>query len=195
MFEHFERYAAALVDLTDQELQSIRSMVTMRTIPKRGLLLKEGEICRCKFFVAKGLLRTYRLAPDGSEYVMRFASENTWINDPESYFSQTPSIYTIEALEPTEVIGWTKEGFEQQHQEIPGIRKLASLILVHTLNEGQNRILSNISSTPEEKYREFVKTYPDIFQRVPLHMVASYLGISRETLSRVRQALVKQRVV
>src|SRR5882762_6451911 len=103
MFENFEAYITSNASLSEDELRRIRSASTEKKLRRRQLLLHEGEVCRYKAFVSKGLLRTYRTKDDGTEYIMRFASENCWTMDPESYNNQLPSKYTIEALEDTEV--------------------------------------------------------------------------------------------
>ena len=150
--------------------------------------MREGEICQHKIFISKGLLRTYLLKEDGTETVMRFAAENSWYLEHESYHFQTPTKYNIEAIEDSEVILWTRENFEALLLVSPVLRELAERLRIDSLHAGQDRILMNISATSEEKYQAFVHSFPDIFRRVPLHMVASYLGVSRETLSRIRHA-------
>jgi len=192
MFEKFEAHIAAYADLTQDELKYMRSLSATRKLRRRQLLLQEGEVCRCKTFVTKGLLRTYYAREDGTEHVMRFAAENSWMVDHESYNNQTPSRYNIEALEDTEVILWTRENFDRLLIAIPAVRELSERLKSNSLDASQDRIRMNISYTAEEKYQAFVTSFPDIFRRVPLHMVASYLGVSRETLSRVRHAQLKR---
>jgi CRP-like cAMP-binding protein len=165
---------------------------TVRKFRRRQLLVREGEICQHKIFVSKGLLRIYRLRDDGAEIIMRFAAESSWIVDHESYYHQTPTKYNIEAIEESEVIMWSRENFESLLLVVPVMRELAEQLRVASLHASQDRILMNISATSEEKYQEFVNAFPDIFRRVPLHMVASYLGVSRETLSRIRHAQMNQ---
>jgi CRP-like cAMP-binding protein len=123
---------------------------------------------------------------------MRFAAEHTWTTDHESYYHQIPSKYNIEAVEDTTVVLWTKENFIELTEAIPVLKTYVVDVMASSMNAIQGRILGNISYTNEEKYQDFINTYPNVFQRVPLHMVASYLGISRETLSRIRHAQVKQ---
>lgn len=193
MFEDFEAYITSHDDFTTDELKHMRSLSTVKKLRKRQFLLQEGEICRYKTFVVKGLLKTYRLRDDGTEYIMRFAAENSWSVDHESYNNQTPSKYYIETLEATQVIQWTRENFDLLLDAIPALKTFSEKIKADNLDASQDRILMNISYTSEEKYHQFVTAFPDIFRRVPLHMVASYLGVSRETLSRIRHAqLVKQ---
>lgn len=192
MYEDFETYMTAQASFTAAELKLMRSMTTGKKLRRRQLLLQEGEVCRHKIFVTKGLLKAYLLKDDGIEYIMRFSPENTWAIDHESFNNQTPSKYYIEALEDTEVILLSYDNTRQLLETIPAFRMLNDKLKALSLDASQQRILSNISYTSEEKYQDFIASFPDVFRRVPLHMVASYLGVSRETLSRIRQAQVKQ---
>jgi len=192
MFEYFEAYITAHAELTKEELKYMRSLATMKKVRRRQLLLKEGEVCRHKIFVVKGLLKNYRLKDDGTEYILRFTPENNWSIVHDSYTNQTPSKYNIDALEDSEVILWAREDFDQIMKAIPIVRVFSDRMKETSLDASQERIMMNISYTAEEKYENFITSFPDIFRRVPLHMVASYLGVSRETLTRVRQARFRQ---
>jgi CRP-like cAMP-binding protein len=192
MLENFESYVRGKGPVTQEELGLMVGKATMKKFRRRQQLVREGEVCQHKIFVSKGLIRIYRLKEDGTEVIMRFAAENSWIVDHESYYHQTPTKYTIEAIEDSEVILWTRESFESLLLVVPVMRELAEQLRISSLHASQDRILMNISATSEEKYQEFVTAFPDIFRRVPLHMVASYLGVSRETLSRIRHAQVNQ---
>lgn len=192
MFETFETYIKPKVPLTDEQLKHIKSLCTLKKVRRRQYLLQEGDICRHKIFVCKGLLITHLRKDDGAEYIMRFGPENTWTVDPESYNNQIPSKYNIEALEDSEVLLWTKENITELFTAIPAFRDFSEGLVHRSMSASQERILMNISSTSEEKYQDFIASFPDVFRRVPLHMVASYLGVSRETLSRIRHAQLKQ---
>ena len=192
MFEVFEAYIRPKAALTQDELKHIRSLATMKKLRRRQLLLQEGEVCRHKVFVCKGLLRAYRLKDDGTEVIMRFSAENNWIIDHESFVNRTPAKCNIEAIEDTEVILWNAEQMAELFTAIPAFRAYSDRLISNSLDASQERILANISYTAEEKYEHFIHSFPDVFKRVPLHMVASYLGVSRETLSRVRHARVRQ---
>lgn len=192
MFEYFENYITSKVAFSKDELQLLRSLSTTRKLRKRQFLLNEGEVCRYKAFVTKGLLRTYNVKGDGTEHIMRFSPENGWTLDPESFHGQTPTKYNIEALEDTELVLWTRENFTEMCAAIPALKLYSERLISSAIDAGQNRVLMHISFTAEEKYQEFISSFPDVFARVPLHMVASYLGVSRETLSRIRHAQLKR---
>lgn len=118
---------------------------------------------------------------------MRFGIESWWMTDQESYNNRTPSEYNIEALSKSTVILWTKEDWQYLLSAIPALKLFETGLQARAYEASQRRIYSLISGSAEEKYIEFQKTYPQIFNKVPLYMVASYLGMSRETLSRIRK--------
>jgi CRP-like cAMP-binding protein len=191
MFENFETHIKADAQLTTDELQLMRSLAIEKKLRRRQYILQEGEVCRHKMFVSKGLLRTYLVKEDGAEVIMRFAPENTWTSEYVSYNSQMPTKMMIDALEDAEVIMWAKEDFERLAASIPQLRAYSELIRSRSLDSFHERMLTTLSYTNEEKYQHFVASFPDVFRRVPLHMVASYLGLSRETLSRIRHAQMR----
>jgi CRP-like cAMP-binding protein len=191
MFETFETFIRANGNFTDDELKDMRARAVIKKLRKKQFILQEGEICQFKAFVAKGLLRTYYIKPDGTEHTMRFSSENVWATDGHSLLNQTPTLLNIEALEDAVVIIWYREQLQEMHN-IPAFKAYTDKLMSNSLKDSFERILTNISATSEEKYQAFIDLFPDVFRRVPLHMVASYLGVSRETLSRIRHAQLKQ---
>jgi len=186
MFEVFEKYLRSKTQLTDEELEMIRAVSISRKLRKRQYLLQEGDVCRHDCFTSKGCLRSYRLGDDGDEHILRFGVENWWMADKESYNSGEPAKINIDALEDSEVILFTRDNFTMLVETIPNLRLFMEQLYSRAFDVSQNRIFTHISYSAEEKYNDFVKSYPNIFNRVPLHMIASYLGVSRETLSRVR---------
>lgn len=186
MFKDFRTYLSAKVLLSENELEKIESYA-IRSFPgKRQSLLREGEVCQNYTFVIKGCVRLFRIMEDGSEHIVRFATENWWICDRESLVSGEPARSNIEALEDCEVLQWSKEDFENLQKEIPRFKAFFDYLLEKFLIANINRIYDDISLTAEGKYQHFIKKHGDVFNRVPLHMVASYLGLARETLSRIR---------
>ena len=191
MFEIFEAYITANGDFTPEDLRRMRSLSITRKVRRKEFLLQEGEVCRYKIFIAKGLLKSYCVRHDGMEYIMRFSPENSWTTDHDSLKNQTPSRSTIEALENSEVVMWTRENMAELFTSIPAFKVYMERLIENALKSSHERILMNLSYTSEEKYEDFIASFPDVFNRVPLHMVASYLGVSRETLSRIRHARLK----
>ncbi|HUH17827.1 Crp/Fnr family transcriptional regulator [Albibacterium sp.] len=186
MFEVFSSYLKENAGLNDEELDRIRAVTVNKKLRKRQYLLQEGDVCHYNCFVVKGCLRNYRVSEDGNEHILRFGVENWWVSDPESYNNGTPSKNNIDALEDSELLLIEKQDFNNLLNNIPDFKDFIYILKAKSFDASQNRIMSNISDTAEEKYSNFIKAYPDIFNRVPLHMIASYLGLSRETLSRIR---------
>ncbi len=173
--------------LTDQELQMIKYVSVPKKLRRKQYLLQEGDIAKYQAFVCKGLLRMYGIRGDGSEHILGFAPENWWITDRESVTLGQPAKTNIDAIEDSELLLWPKADFDQLSIDIPAFKSWREKPIVKHVAALQNRIYSNISETAEEKYTNFIKLYPNIYNRVPLHMVASYLGLSTKTLVRVRQ--------
>jgi CRP-like cAMP-binding protein len=191
MFESFANYLTEKAGLTSEELKQVEEVTLVKRLRKRQYLLQEGDISHYNCFVAKGCLRLYRLSEDGAEHILRFAVENWWMADYESYNSGFPSKCNIDALEDSELLLIEKEDLDALYKAIPNLQNFRVRLEARSFDASQNRIMSIISETAEEKYANFIKSYPQIYSRVPLHMIASFLGVSRETLSRVRQQYAK----
>ena len=187
MVETFLKYLTARGSFTSAELEKIQAALIVRKLKKKHFLLQKGEVCRHMAFVASGCLRLYRTDETGMEHILRFATENWWLNDYESFRSAIPAKGTIDALEDSHLILWSKENWELLKSEIPAFDDIQEHLLSRSLDVQFDRLHTTISQTAEERYHEFVKTFPDLYQRVPLYMIASYLGVSRETLSRIRK--------
>lgn len=191
MFEIFADYLKEKGGLTEEELQQVREITIEKKLRKRQYLLQEGDVSHYNGFIAKGCLRLYRVGKDGSEHILRFGIENWWISDYESFNSGAPSRNNIDALEDSELLLIRKDDFERLFKAIPSLRQLRERLDNRSYDASQNRILSNISDTAEERYENFIRSYPEFHRRIPLHMIASFLGVSRETLSRARQKSAK----
>ena len=191
MFEIFAAYLKEKGGLTDEEVKQVEEVTILKKLRKRQYLLQEGDISHYNCFIAKGCLRLYRVSKDGTEHILKFGIENWWISDYESYNTGRPSKSNIDALEDSELILIKKEDFDFVSEAIPNLQKFIKRLEEKSFDVSQNRILSNISETAEEKYENFIRSCPEINRRVPLHMIASFLGVSRETLSRVRNKYVK----
>jgi CRP-like cAMP-binding protein len=193
MFPEFEAYIKEQASLSDHDIELMRSRAIEKKLRRKEFLLHQGEICRYKIFITKGLIRTYATRDEGSEHIMRFSPENSWTTDPESFENDTPSSLNIDAIETSELVLWTKNDLRYLITNITGLKAYFDKLMTVSGSKFRQRILNNISSTAEEKYEDFIKNYPDISARVPLHMVASYLGVTRKTLTRIRHAKVKSK--
>jgi CRP-like cAMP-binding protein len=188
----FETYLRSRTSLNDAEIERIALAAKPVSLQRNEALLQQGQICRHKTFIVKGLLRIYGIGADGSEHILHFASENGWAVDAESYHQQTPSLFTIAAVERSELLLWTKPDFDRLLKDIPELNVLSEQLVMRSNFSNRQRIFATLSSTPEEKYEDFVRTFPDLLARLPLHMIAAYLGISLKTLTRIRHAQVRR---
>ncbi|TDQ11223.1 Crp/Fnr family transcriptional regulator [Pedobacter metabolipauper] len=191
MFEILAAYLREKAGLNNEELKLVEAVTVVKKLRKRQYLLQEGDISHYNCFIAKGCLRLFRVSTDGAEHILKFGVENWWMSDYESYNSGLPAKGNIDALEDSELLLIKKENFDALCKEIPNFQSFITRLEAKSFDVSQNRILSNISESAEEKYENFIKSYPAFFRRVPLHMIASYLGVSRETLTRVRQKYVR----
>lgn len=193
MFDSLAAYLVEKGGLTNDELRLIEDLTVPKRLRKRQYLLQEGNVSNYVSFIVKGCLRLYLVSRDGQEHIMRFGVENWWMSDYESFHSGLPSKYNIDALEDSELLMIDKKNYDLLMETVPNFNRMIDKLAARNYEAHQSRILSNISETAEEKYENFIKTYPAIFDRVPLHMVASFLGVSRETLSRIRQQNARKR--
>lgn len=197
MFEALRSYILEKINhripLSDAEFDLIKQAFVPKKLRKKQYLLQEGEVSRHHSFVCKGCLRMFRVDAKGQEHIFQFAIENWWIGDRESMISGQPSKYNIEALEDSELLMVTQPDIDALQARIPALNAMLQNLQQNNVIATQNRIHAAISYSAEEKYLDFLKTYPDIFQRVPQQMIASYLGITRETLSRIRKQSVQSK--
>lgn len=159
---------------------------------KNEFLLRQGEVCKYVFFVEKGLLRQYTIDDKGKEHVLMFAPETWFAADRESIFFNAPSHYFIQALEDSKVMLIEEETINKIAQMNDGFLAFNNKLLHNHIRSLQRRIMLLLSATAEERYLDFIKVYPDILARVPQAMVASYLGITPESLSRIRKELASK---
>ncbi|MEN2401758.1 Crp/Fnr family transcriptional regulator [Flavobacterium sp. MC2016-06] len=192
MYEIFQNYLEQKTSFTKSELDRIQSFAIIKKLRKRQYLLQEGDIWKYDAFITEGCLRTYSVDEKGNEHVINFSIENWWTGDRESLLSQEPSLFNIDAIEDSELVLFTHENFELLCQEIPAFNNMINSILQRSFIASQNRIRSTLSLTAEEKYLNFINKYPGFAMRIPQTMIASYLGMTPETLSRIRKQTAKK---
>lgn len=185
IFSNIIRHISVHVPLTPEEELLITGYLTTRKIRKRQFLVSEGEHCRSENFVVKGCFRSFYVDEKGKEYLLRFATEDYWITDLNSFTNNLPSAQFIEALEDSEVICITRQALDTLLMDLPKLHKYFMLIYRNAIINNYDRIQQNFSLPALERYRNFQKKYPQLEQRVPRYMIASYLGITPEFLSKV----------
>ena len=193
MFEIFRKYLEDKISISESDYDFIESVSVVKRLRKHQLLLNADDKWSSHAFVCKGLLRKFSVDEKGGEHTVYFAFENWWTGDRESLMNNTPSKYYIEAIEDSVVLLIHDVNFQEIFSRIPQFKDLVNTILQRSLNAAHERINSTFISTAEEKYRHFLKSSPNLANRVPLHMLASYLGITPETLSRIRKQLAKKK--
>ena len=180
------------ISWSSKEEDHFKSFLKHRALRKRYFLVQAGDLCRSEHFVTKGCFRAFATDKEGNDHNVMFAMEDWWISDMQSYLTGMPAVLNIEALENSEVLYIEKPDLDRIFEEIPAFNKFFRILLQNAFVAQQTRILSNISNTAEERYAAFVKKYANLEQRLPQHHIASYLGVSPETLSRIRrQWLIK----
>ncbi|HEY4197621.1 MAG TPA: Crp/Fnr family transcriptional regulator [Mucilaginibacter sp.] len=180
------------ISLTKEEEDIIRRFAVSKKIRKKQYLLQAGDCCKALAFVEQGALRAYSVDEKGQEHILRFAMEGWTISDFDSFMSNEPSVYNIDALEDTELTIIPKTAWEEVKKLVPSYEMYVRLELTAAYADMQKRITALISLAPEDTYSNFLTVYPDLVQRVPQHMIASYLGLSPETLSRVRRRMIRK---
>ena len=191
MFEVFKNYLNGLVSLSDEQYELIRSVAVQKRVRKKQFLLQEGEIWDSYIFVCSGCLRQFRVDHKNAEWTLYFALEKWWLTDPESRLSNKPTIFNIDALEDSVVLIFKKHDFDSLKKAIPEFSDLIELLAYRNLIAIQNRLYDLVSKTAEERYSHLIATHPVCINRAPLHMIASYLGLSPFTISRIRNQIVR----
>jgi CRP-like cAMP-binding protein len=181
------KYISRYIQLTKEETDYFTSLLKEKKLRRKQYLLQEGDISHYENFVVKGCLRAYHIDPKGQEHIVQFAVEDWWIGDMYSFLTQKPSKYNIDALEDSIVLSMEKKSMDELYTKVPKFEKFYRHLLQNAFIALQERIASNISETGEERYRQFRLKYSKIEERVPLRMIASFLGLTPESLSRIRR--------
>ena len=190
LIKYFNSYTTS--PLSEKEIESIENAFVHKKFRRKQYFLQEGEVCKHTAFIVKGAMRQYTVDDKGEEHIARLSIENWWASDRESLMKQIPSIYFIDAWEDTEALLITRDAFLDLVDKIPSLAEWMRNIDVNSAIDFQRRLNAAISLSAEDRYHDLEKTYPEFLQRFPQHIIASYLGINRETLSRIRSRGVKK---
>lgn len=188
----FTSFLTSNADFEQHYIEKLASQCMQRTVVKDEFLLREGEECKHVFFVEKGLLRQYYVDAGGKEHTIQFAPENWLISDRDSLFFHQGAQYFIQAVEASEVLMIEQTLILDLAKKDEGFHEFNHRLLHNHIRQLQKRIRLLLSATAEERYLDFTATYPDLMLRLPQTMVASYLGITPESLSRVRKTLAEK---
>lgn len=179
------------ISLTPEEADYFTSLLTYKEVKRKDLLLQAGQLCRCINYVQNGALRAFYVAPDGNETSIMFAIPDWWVTDIYSFTTQKPAVMHIDALQPSEVFQLQKTDLDKLFVEIPKFEKFFRIIMQNSYIREQLRSIQNLSLTAEERYLNFIEKYPAFVQHIPQKQIASYIGITPEFLSSIRQKLRK----
>jgi CRP-like cAMP-binding protein len=191
MFEVLLKAINERVALTDEEQALCKTFFIPRKLRKKQYLLQQDDICRYTAFVEKGALKSYTVDEKGYEHILQFSLEGWWASDMYSFITSQPASYNIDALEDCELLLLSQAANEEMFEKLPKMERYFRLIGQNALVAMQRRMIGSLSQNAEEKYNKLVLTYPNIVQRVPQHMIASYLGITPETVSRIRRSIAR----
>ena len=184
------KYIRNHISLTKEEEAFLLSKVFLRKYLKGQYVVQQGDICKYECFVLSGCTKMFYVDDDGQEHIIMFSIEDWWASEIGSFVSQTPSDYNVQCIEETHLIQLSFEDQEDLFKQIPKLERFFRLILEQAFVASQKRIISSFSLSAKERYLNFKKQYPKIEQRIPQYMVASYLGISKEFLSRIKKQLI-----
>lgn len=185
MFTDLRRHIEQITPLTDEEFDKVSAYFSEKKIKKNRFLIQEGSNVPCEFFVVKGLLKIYHTDANGKDHIVAFAKEEWWVSDYQAYHNQTAAALNVDCIEDTDALCLT---YANRELLLAEVKKMETFFLKKS-NHGyialQHRILLLLSSSAKERYDHFLQQYPGLVSRIPKTLIAAYLGVSRETLSRL----------
>lgn len=183
LVKHFAYYSP----LNEQEIDELEARLTERIVRRRQFILQEGEVCKHYTFVVEGCLKMYKVDAKGDEHNLQFAVEDGWIADIGSFHSEKPSELHIEALEQSTILQIAKPDLIYFYINFPTFDRNFRVLVENAFIKLQKRVLHNIGSTAEERYLDFLKTYPHLINRISNVQIASFIGVTPEFLSKIRK--------
>jgi CRP-like cAMP-binding protein len=190
----FLDYIRKYVDLSGEEETLLLSVLRIRKYRKGQFVVQQGDICRYENFVLQGCLKTFYTDDTGQEHIIMLAIENWWTSDLGSFLTRQPADFNVQCIEDSLLVQLTYESFEQLYKTVPQMERLSRIILQKAFVASQKRLVNNFSMPARDRYLLFRSQYPQIEQRVPQYMIASYLGITREFLSKIRNQLIVEQL-
>ncbi len=190
MHDRILKNISRFIELTPEEARYFISLLKHKKIRKRQYLVQEGDIARYEYFVNKGCLRTFHTDDKGMEHNVQFSIEDWWTGDMYSFLTQTPGKYNIIAIEDSDLLCIDSEALELLYTKVPKFERFFRHLLQNAFIALQERILSGMSESAEERYLNFRNKYSAMDKRIPQNQIASFLGITPESLSRIRKQLM-----
>ena len=193
MFALLKKHIEKRVHLTEEEFDRCTGFFSHKAIKKRQFLLQEGDVCRQLAFVNSGCLREYTVDQKGEEHILQFAIEDWWISDLTSFLCGSKSTHNIDAVHDSEVLLLERTARDNLLEIIPKMERFFRLLLEGNYIAVQRRLTYSLSASAEDRYLAFIKIYPALVEQVPQAQIASYLGITPQSLSRIRKELSQKR--
>jgi len=185
-------YVKKYIDLTLEEEILLLSKINIRTYLKNQYIVQQGDVCKSVNFIITGCTKTFYMDAEGQEHIVMFSIEDWWTSDLGSFITQKPADFNVQCIENTQLIQFSYDNLEELYIEIPKFERLFRKIVERAFVASQKRIIRNFSLDAKERYKIFKTTYPKIDQRVPQYMIASYLGITKEFLSKIKSQLINE---
>jgi CRP-like cAMP-binding protein len=177
------------LSFSEKELKLVESVFHKVNIKKGELLIHPGDVVDAMYYIAHGCLRAFHIDSQGKEHTIQFGIKDWWMSDFTAFFSDEKAIMTVEAIEDSVIYRISAKDKEYLYTEIPKIDRFFRIKLERSFAAFQKRILAGISKTAKERYLDFINTYPDIEKHIKNYHIASFLGITTESLSRIRKEL------
>ncbi|PWJ42087.1 Crp/Fnr family transcriptional regulator [Sediminitomix flava] len=181
----FRLHLEELISLTDDEFEDIYSYFNLKKLRKHQFLVQEGDSVNHEYWVVEGLLKTYAIEENGKEHILQFGAENWWVSDYEAFFQSEKATINIDCIENSILLGLSLNDRKSLCEKYPKM----TIFLLRKSNLGyvalQKRLLSMMKDSVDKRYEDLISYNPDLFQRLPKTLIAAYLGVSRETLSRL----------
>lgn len=182
------------ITLDREEADYFISLLQEEEIPKKAIVLKEGELCRSISFVHEGALRAYHINNEGKETTIMFAMPDWWITDMFCFINQQPAMLNVEAIVPSHIFQLKKDDLEKLYLRVPKFERFFRILMQNAYIREQLRMIENLSLPAEQRYTNFLEKYPQIAQKITQKQIASYLGITPEFLSSLRANRAKRTI-
>lgn len=181
------------ISLTKKEADYFTALLHEKKLKKKQFFLHENEISKYSAFVTKGCLRSYAIDMNGFEHILQFAPAGWWITDMASVISGQPGKLTIDALEDSEILLFSREDQQKLFDKMPKFERLFRILTENSVVAANNRLLDYMSLTAQERYELFCKRYPMLMKTLPQKQIASYIGVTPEFLSKMKSGLLKKK--
>lgn len=190
-FNYLEKFSPD--PLSDDEKTLVTQKFVASRLRKKQFMLQEGDLSKHFAFIVKGAMRMYSVDDKGIEHIVRLGVEGWWMGDRESWSMQTPSLYNIDAWENCDLLYITREDTFELMKKVSAFSEMLRHLDERNQIANNRRLMSAIGSTAEKRYTDFIECYPELFERFPQHIIASYLGLNKDTLSRVKRQYFRKK--